>query len=113
VKGEIPVLLDACVLVPMPLADTLLRLAAGPRLYLPKWSNQIMVEVSRTLQENFSLSAQKAMYRESEIRRHFPEAWIEDYENLIPAMTNHPKDRHVLAAAVRAGAKTILTYNIK
>ncbi len=28
-------------------------------------------------------------------------------------MTNHLKDRHVLAAAVRAGAKTILTYKIK
>ena len=112
-KGDFSVLLDACVLVPMPLADTLLRLAAGPRLYRPKWSNQIMVEVSRTLQENFNLSAQKAIYRENEIRRHFPEAWIEGYEDLIPAMTNHPKDRHVLAAAVRAGVKVIVTYNLK
>jgi hypothetical protein len=97
----------------MPLADTLLRLAAGPRLYLPKWSDRIMVEVSRTLQEKFSLSAQKAMYRENEIRRHFPEAWIDGYEDLIPAMTNHPKDRHVLAAAARAGVKVIVTYNLK
>ena len=112
-KGERTVLLDACVLVPMPLADTLLRLAAGPRLYLPKWSDQIMVEVSRTLQENFSLSVQKAAYRENEIRRHFPEAWIDGYEDLIPAMTNHPKDRHVLAAAARAGVKVIVTYNLK
>jgi predicted nucleic acid-binding protein len=113
VKGEIPVLLDACVLVPMPLADTLLRLATGPRLYLPKWSDQIMVEVSRTLQEKFGLSSQKAMHRENEIRRHFPEAWIDDYEDLIPTMTNHPKDRHVLAAAARAGVKVIVTYNLK
>jgi hypothetical protein len=97
----------------MPLADTLLRLAAGPHLYLPKWSDQIMVEVTRTLQENFGLSPQKAMYREREIRRHFPEAWIEGYENLIPAMTNHPKDHHVLAAAARAGVKLIVTYNLK
>jgi hypothetical protein len=97
----------------MPLADTLLRLAAGPRLYLPKWSDQIMVEVTRTLQENFGLSPKKAMYRENEIRRHFPEAWIDGYEDLIPAMTNHPKDRHVLAAAVRAGVKVIVTYNLK
>jgi hypothetical protein len=89
----------------MPLVDTLLRLAADPHLFLPKWSDQIMVEVTRTLQENFGLSAQKAMYRESEIRRHFPEAWIDGYEDLIPAMTNHPKDRHVLAAVVRPGAK--------
>jgi hypothetical protein len=87
VKRDIIVLLDACVLIPMPLADTLLRLAAGPRLYLPKWSDQIMVEVSRTLEENFGLSPQKAIYRESEIRRHFPEAWVDGYEDLIPAMT--------------------------
>ena len=112
-KQDSTVVLDACVLVPMPLADTLLRLAAGPRLYLPKWSEQIMVEVTRTLQESFRLSPQKAMYRESEIRRHFPEAWIGDYEDLIPAMTNHPKDRHVLAAAARVGAKVIVTYNLK
>jgi hypothetical protein len=113
VKQDLTVVLDACVLVPMPLADTLLRLAAGPRLYLPKWSDQIMVEVTRTLQENFGLSPQKAMYRESEIRRHFPEAWIEGYENLIPSMTNHPKDRHVLAAAARVGVRVIVTYNLK
>ena len=72
-----------------------------------------MVEVSRTLQENFGLSPQKAKYRESEIRRHFPEAWIDGYENLIPAMSNHPKDRHVLAAAAKAGTRLIVTYNIK
>ena len=97
----------------MPLADTLLRLAAGPRLFLPRWSDQIMAEVTRTLQETFGLSDRKAMYRESEIRQHFPEAWIEDYEDLIPAMTNHPEDRHVLAAAAHAGVKVIVTYNIK
>jgi hypothetical protein len=28
-------------------------------------------------------------------------------------MTNHPKDRHVLAAAVRTGAQTIVTFNLK
>jgi hypothetical protein len=28
-------------------------------------------------------------------------------------MTNHPKDRHVLAAAVRAGAQTVVTFNLK
>jgi hypothetical protein len=67
VRSALPVVLDACVLIPMPLADTLLRLAAGPRLFLPKWSDQIMVEVTRTLRETFGLSAQKAMYRESEI----------------------------------------------
>jgi len=93
------VLLDACVLIPMPLADTLLRLAAGPRLFRPKWSDQIMEEVSRTLQGKFGISPEKTQYREINLRQHFPEAWIEGYEDLIPTMTCHSKDRHVLAAA--------------
>ena len=28
-------------------------------------------------------------------------------------MTNHPKDRHVLAAALRTGAQTIVTFDLK
>src|SRR5229473_510634 len=97
----------------MPLADTLLRLAGDPRLYLPKWTDQIMAEVSRNLQEKFGVTEEQAAYRESEIRKHFGEAWVEGYEDLIPSMTNHEKDRHVLAAAVRCGAETILTYNLE
>jgi hypothetical protein len=113
VRADFPVVLDACVLIPMPLADTMLRLAGGPRLFLPKWTDQIMAEVSANLQENFGMTAEQAAYRESEIRRHFGEAWVEGYEDLIPSMTNHEKDRHVLAAAVRSGAETIVTYNLK
>lgn len=97
----------------MPLADTLLRLAGGPRLFLPKWTDQIMAETTRNLQESFGVTAEQAAYRESEIRKHFGEAWVEGYEDLIPAMTNQEKDRHVLAAAVRSGAETIVTYNLK
>src|SRR5258708_10864140 len=96
----------------MPLADTLLRLA-GARLYLPKWTGQIMGEVSRNLAENFGLTSQQVAYRESEIQRHFPEAWVDRYDDLISAMTNHPKDRHVLAAAVRCNAGLIVTLNTK
>jgi PIN domain len=113
VRGNFPVLLDACVLIPMPLADTLLRLAASPRLYHPKWTDQIMIEVNRNLQEKFGVSAEKVQHRESEIRRHFPEAWVDGYEDLISAVTNQEKDRHVLAAAVRARAEIIVTYNTK
>jgi len=43
----------------------------------------------------------------------FPAAIIEDYEPLIPVMTNHAKDRHVLAAAVRANIGLIVTENVK
>ncbi|MDQ2898904.1 MAG: PIN domain-containing protein [Acidobacteriota bacterium] len=61
----------------------------------------------------FGLSPEKAARRESEIRRYFPEAWIEGYEDLIPSIATHEKDRHVLAAAVRSGAESIVTYNLK
>lgn len=72
-----------------------------------------MSEVGRNLQEKFGVSAAAVQYRESEIRKHFPEAWVEGYEGLIPEMANHEKDRHVLAAAVRADANVIVTYNLK
>ena len=39
--------------------------------------------------------------------------WVEGHEDLISAMTNHPKDRHVLAAAVRCHAEVIVTHNVK
>jgi hypothetical protein len=43
----------------------------------------------------------------------FPEAMIEVPIELEELMTNHPKDRHVLAAAVVAKAQIIVTRNIK
>jgi predicted nucleic acid-binding protein len=113
VRAGFKAVLDACVLIPMPLADTLLRLAGGRRLYLPKWTDQIMDEVNRNLAGNLGLTGEQVAYRESEIRRHFPEARVEGHEDLMSAMTNHPKDRHVLAAAVRCNAHVIVTHNLK
>lgn len=47
------------------------------------------------------------------MREAFPEAVVTGYEQLVPAMTNHEKDRHVAAAAVVAGAQVIVTSNLK
>lgn len=47
-------LLDACVLVPMPLADTLLRLAEPPAIFDTRWSEDILGEMSRTLVRRFA-----------------------------------------------------------
>ena len=33
-------------------------------------------------------------------KRHFEDAEVTGYEGLAPAMTNDPKDLHVLAAAI-------------
>jgi len=107
------VILDACVLIPMPLADTLLRMAETPRLYSPKWSQTIIQEVERNLIAKWNMAPEKVRRREDAMRRHFPEAWVRGYEPLIEAMTNDDGDRHVLAAAVRSHAELIVTYNIR
>ena len=59
-RADIKVVLDACVLIPMPLADTLLRLASGARLYLPRWTDRIMEEVGGNLVRTFGLTEQLA-----------------------------------------------------
>jgi hypothetical protein len=51
--------------------------------------------------------------RSADIPRGMGGWWVDGYESLIPVMTNEEKDRHVLAAAVRARSEVIVTYNIK
>ena len=105
--------LDACVLVPMPLADTLLRLAEPPALFEARWSDEILTEVTRTLETRFGKSAEKARYREAAMREFFPGSLVDNYQRLTGSMRNHPKDRHVLAAAVSCKADYLVTFNLK
>jgi predicted nucleic acid-binding protein len=107
------VILDACVLVNAALRDTLLRIAEPPRLYLPRWSEEILIETMRTLETKLGVTREQTAHLAGELRKHFEDAWVEGYEPLIPIMVNHPKDRHVLAAAVHCGAQTIVTLNLR
>jgi predicted nucleic acid-binding protein len=109
---KIRVLLDACVLLPYQLADLLLRLADA-EMYEPLWSEDVLAEVERNLIEKFDITTERASRRIGRMRSAFPNALVECYENLIPAMTTHPKDRHVAAAAVRGGAALIVTANLR
>lgn len=43
----------------------------------------------------------------------FPDSSVTGYEPLIPVMANDPKDRHVLAAAVRGQAHALVTQNLR
>ncbi len=72
----------------------------------------ILSEVERNLVENGLTSAFGARHLIATLREIFPEAEVTGYEQLIPSMLNDEKDRHVLAAAVVAGAQTIATDNI-
>lgn len=106
------VILDTCVFAPMPLCDTLLRLAEDPSMYMPRWSADIMEELRRVLQK-MDYSEAQAERRIVNMDVAFEDARVTGYEALIPAMTNDAKDRHVLATAVRCGAHAIVTENVR
>jgi predicted nucleic acid-binding protein len=105
-----PVVLDTCALFPNYLRDTLLRLAVAGT-YRPLWSHDILVELERNLAE-FTTAA-KAAGVVAKMREHFEDAEVVGYDPLVEAMPNHPKDRHVLAAAVRANASAVVTFNLR
>jgi predicted nucleic acid-binding protein len=106
------VVLDACVLFPVPLRDILLR-AAEAGLYRPRWSAEILEEVRRNLQVPSRLTEQQTQRLIDAMRAHFPEAEVANYERHLDRLSNHPKDRHVLAAAVESGAPVIVTNNLR
>ncbi len=58
------------------------------------------------------LADAEAPARAKLVGRSFPDALVTGYESLIDGMTNHPKGRHVLAAAARASAEVIVTFNL-
>ena len=103
------VVLDTCAIYPAYLRDTLLRLAAA-ETYRPLWSAHILDELRSLLIDRIDVASADQIF--DAMTRHFPDALVTGYESLIPAMTNHPKDRQVLAAAVRANADAIVTFNL-
>ena len=99
-NSDFPAVLDTCVLAQAAVRDTLLRLSER-RLFLARWSDDIIVELEKTLAK-FGVDKSKIDYLISELREHFPEAWVESgYKELIGSMKNDEKDRHVVAAAVK------------
>ncbi|WP_309710669.1 PIN domain-containing protein [Armatimonas sp.] len=106
-------LLDANVLYPAPLRDFLLQLAYAD-FFDPKWSEEIQDEWTRNVLANRSdLTAAQMSYTRDAMKRAFPTAIVTGYEFLIAQLTNHPKDAHVLAAAIQGKAQCIVTFNLK
>ena len=96
----------------MPLCDTLLRVAEEG-LYRLHLSQEILDETTRNLIKRNKMSKEQAVRYQQQIKQYFPESMVEGYELLIPSMKNDPKDRHVLAAAVKSKANVIVTFNLK
>lgn len=105
------VVVDACVLFRAAIRDTLLR-AAEKRLYQVYWSEMILEELKRNLIETGKTNSQQADRLVMAISQAFPDAIVQNFEPLISLMNNDQKDRHVLAAAVKAEAQIIVTSNL-
>jgi predicted nucleic acid-binding protein len=106
------VVIDACALYPMNMRDTLLR-AASEGYFQLYWSDEILDEMSRNLVENDMMSEAKATGLRQTMEEAFPDAMVIGYEGLVASMQNDEKDRHVTAAAVKAGAQVIVTSNLR
>jgi predicted nucleic acid-binding protein len=106
-----PALLDTNVLFSATLNDTLLRLAEEGAFH-PLWSADILAELSRALIREADLSASAAERRVAHMRAAFPTAEVMAYQDLVGVMTCHPKDRHVLAAAIRGDAQVLVTFDL-
>ncbi len=111
--NEYTVVLDACVLVPMPLCETLLRMAEEPAMYRPLWSDPILQEVGSVLERDLQLNDKQVSRRLEAMRTAFPEAMVAIPAGLAEGLLCIPdsNDRHVLAAAIRGKADAILTLN--
>jgi hypothetical protein len=106
-------LLDASVLIPFPLADTLLRIAAAD-LYDPLWSPDILREVERTLAGWPHVGPNRAARRIEHMRSAFPEAEVTGHRHLIETMPAADEaDQHVVAAALVGHAHVVVTNNVR
>lgn len=105
---------DACILYPFHLRNVIVQ-AAVDRLFHARWTDAIHDEWMQNLVANTpGLPADRLMATKRLMDLALPEARIAGYEQHIPAINlPDPDDRHVAAAAIAAGASTIITWNLR
>ena len=116
--SELRAVLDTCVLVPKYLRDFLLRFALAEPMewtYQPFWSSEIEIEFRRTLtNKNPPLTHQVIERILGLMNKQFPSASV-DHQTFLPAahqlVLPDPDDYHVVAAALAAKARAIVTFN--
>jgi predicted nucleic acid-binding protein len=108
------VIYDANVLYPSGLRDLLLEMPSAGE-FRAHYTAEILDEVFENLQTQLpDADPEKLEVLRSKIENAVPDALVTAYDSLIPSLAlPDPDDRHVLAAAIRAGAQVIVTDNKK
>ena len=108
------VIYDACLFYPAPLRDLMIRLAQT-RHFHARWTEEIQREwLTALLRHRPELDETKLQRTMTLINQAVPDCLVTGYAQLIEQLSlPDPNDRHVLAAAIRAGAQTIVTINVR
>ena len=98
---------DANILYPAPLRDLFIRIAQAG-LVLARWTETIHDEWTRNvLKDNPRLSAERLTRTRNLMNEAVRDCLVTGYEDLIASLSlPDPDDRHVLAAAIRAGPQS-------
>lgn len=83
-------------------------------LFRAKWTEDIHDEWIRNVLKNRSDLTRETLHRTRDLMNsHVRDCLVSGYEDLIPSLIlPDAKDRHVLAAAICAGADVIVTFNL-
>jgi hypothetical protein len=107
-------MLDACVLVPNALCDSLLRLAEAG-FYRPLWSDRVLDEVfDAVCRIHPEIDPARIRHRLDSMSAAFTDARVTGWEALAAGLDlPDADDRHVLAAAIAGGGQSLVTFNLK
>jgi len=108
------VVYDACVLYPAPLRDLLVQMATR-HMFAARWTGQIHEEWIRSvLADRPDLDREKLERTRDLMNQAVPDCLVQGHESLVPMLElPDPDDRHVLAAAIVAGAQMIVSFNLR
>ncbi len=107
------VVYDACVLYPFHIRDILIRVAQTGLVHA-RWTDAILDECFENLAANRPDIADRLPRTRELMNSAIRDVLVEGYEPLIAGLElPHDNDRHVLAAAIKAGAQVIVTTNLR
>ncbi len=108
------VIFDACVLYPFHLRNIVVQIAVD-RLVDARWTDEIHDEWIRNLVTDVpGIPIERLQITRKLMNDALPDATVTGYQAHLGAITlPDPDDRHVVAAAITAGASSILTWNLR